>query len=142
MFKILKVSIFYTLFLASDQLIDISELQRVTSADGRVDAVLLMKSGGSTGYVRYEVHMIISGEKIVTNFDRHLLLLKTKKAQISWIKPKLLGVEYSAGSIIRSFDNEYLQYDNEDQGFRRAESYELVLDRLVYETPTKADHGI
>ncbi len=118
------------LFILASCGVTTKEEQRVTSPDGKFDAVFIVKSGGgAAGFVDYEVHIVPNGEPVKGNDDRYLLADGAYGLNIEWVEPKLLEITYPSASEIQSFNN-VLYVKNEQNTRPYYFIYEIVLKRV------------
>ncbi len=130
MCKILKVWLAGLILLTSCGPIDVREEKRVTSPDGKIDAVVIHKSGGgAAGYSFYELYMV-PAEKVIDETDtRTIGISHTYVFDISWLEPRLLEVRYSEEASIWQFENSYF-YQYESEWFADSTPYEIALKRV------------
>ncbi len=92
----------------------ITELTRISSPDGVVDAVLIKKGTHSTVPVGYEVYLVPQGKSISNAFSE-FLSDHTNALEIYWKQDKLLVISYKQARIFK-FSNFW--HSKEVQNFK------------------------
>jgi hypothetical protein len=77
------------------------ELERHTSPDGRVDAVLVRSNGGATTSFGYSVHIVPTSTVVDQGTGLVFACDHQEGLSVSWIRPKLLLLEYQQARIFQ-----------------------------------------
>jgi hypothetical protein len=90
-----------------------TERMRVTSPDGKLDAVLLAdSSGGVLGGIFWSVYVVPKGNSVPDDPDKRLFFAdELTKGRILWSKPFLIEIHYDKASIMH-FRNISTEYEN------------------------------
>jgi hypothetical protein len=82
---------------------DGTEAERVTSPDGKLDAVLVEdNAGGALGGIFWYVYVVPKGKAAPRDATRRLFLAdELTKGVIVWSKPHLIEIHYDKASIIQ-----------------------------------------
>jgi hypothetical protein len=90
---------------------DDTEAMRITSPDGKLDAVLVEDTGGGPlGGVFWYLYVVPRGDAVPKDGTKRLFFAdELTKGMIVWSKPHLLEIHYDKASIMqfRNFSTEY-----------------------------------
>lgn len=96
------------------------EIERVTSNNGKVDAVVLRSSGGgAAGSISYKVYLVPYGTVIKNkNKGERFLATKASNMKVYWENDQKLIISYPEDALIYNFSNFSYFRENETFDYR------------------------
>lgn len=98
--SLLLVAIFI-LFFFGCHVIDEQEIERIESPDGKVDAVLIVKNGGATTSLTYEVFIVPRGGVVRKKSLPVFIADKVINLRAKWLRAKLIEISYTDARIFK-----------------------------------------
>lgn len=82
--------------------VELEEIDRISSPDSIVDAVLIRANAGATTSFVFEVYLVKMGDNVVPTEDKLLFRGdKMKGLKLQWVQSKLLIIQYEQGRIFQ-----------------------------------------
>ena len=92
-------------------MIDHREVSRVTSPDGRTDAVIQTADGGPTTSIAYQLYLVPMGTKKMPSADFSVFVADhVEDLMIRWVEPRLLEISYREARIFKFTNFETVPY--------------------------------
>jgi hypothetical protein len=101
---------------ACESLVDRREVSRVTSPDGRTDAVLQAADGGATTSIAYQLYLAPKGtQKLPSDEFSVFIADHVEDLKVDWIEPKMLEISYREARIFKFTNVGHGSYSVADQ---------------------------
>ena len=115
--SIILLSLACFVFSSCENLFPVSreEINRITSPDGKVDAILVETDAGATTSYGYNVYIVPKGGNFEVGYAA-FIADHIKNLEIEWIKPKLLNISYDEARIFK-FANIWQSRDADNFGY-------------------------